>query len=85
MEIASVPGQALEFKSSVLAIHDLTVVVEASDLENKDILAQALKSFVSDAGQAGRGLHQLGSKVGGAVERSVEQNCSLCSCLMFSF
>jgi len=67
----SIGGSALslEVKKAEMAVTDLAVAVRLSNLKAKDSLAGSLIDFVQDAKRAGRGLQQLGSKIGGAVDK----------------
>jgi len=67
----SIGGSALslEVKKAEMAVTDLAIAVRLSNLKAKDSLAGFLIEFVQDARKAGRGLHQLGSKIGGAVDK----------------
>jgi hypothetical protein len=67
----SIGGSALslEVKKAEIAVTDLAVAVRLSNLKAKDSLAGSLIDFVQDAKRAGRGLQQLCSKIGGAVDK----------------
>ena len=52
-----------------MAVTDLAIAVQLSNLKAKDLLVGSLIEFVQDARKAGQGLQQLGSKIGGAVDK----------------
>ncbi len=64
-------GLAVNLKQAEIAVQDLIILVKASDLAIKDILADALREFVADAKMAGWGLQLLSSKIYGTVDKSV--------------
>ena len=60
---------AVNLKHAELAVRDLIVLVQASDLAVKDALADALMEFVIDAKNAGRDLQLLSAKINGAIDK----------------
>ena len=52
-----------------MAVTDLAIAVWLSNLKAKNLLIGSLMEFVQDSRKAGRGLQQLGSKIGGAVDK----------------
>lgn len=60
---------SLEVKKAEMVTSDLVTLVKFSDLKSRDMMAQMLQDFVSDARFTGRGLQKLNSKIGGAVDR----------------
>ncbi|PIL23152.1 transporter [Ganoderma sinense ZZ0214-1] len=59
---------ALSIKQAELAVKDLGIVVKASNLTSKDVLAQALEEFAQEAKLAGRDLQRLSAKLYGTVD-----------------
>lgn len=68
LESSSGTSLALDIKKSEIAIRDLSTLVKTSDLVCKEALTKKLEEFVGEARDVGRGLQQLGSRVGGAVD-----------------
>lgn len=60
---------AVNVKHAELAVKDLVVAVRASNLTIKDVLADALADFATDAHSAGRSLQRLSAKMHVAVDR----------------
>ncbi|KAI0044174.1 hypothetical protein FA95DRAFT_1562541 [Auriscalpium vulgare] len=73
-EVTDGPGLALEIKKAEMATSDLAALVRVSDLKSRDLLANTLGDFVSDARKAGRGLQKFSSRVGGAVDNILSVN-----------
>ncbi|KAI0690830.1 hypothetical protein C8T65DRAFT_551759, partial [Cerioporus squamosus] len=59
---------ALSVKHAELAVKDLGIVVQSSNLTNKHVLARSLNEFATDARVVGRELQQLSAKFYGAVD-----------------
>ncbi|KAI1795832.1 hypothetical protein LXA43DRAFT_880971 [Ganoderma leucocontextum] len=59
---------ALSVKQAELAVKDLGIVVKASNLTSKDILARALEEFSQEAKLVGRDLQRLSAKLYGTVD-----------------
>ena len=70
-ESAGGSGLSLEIKKAQLATADLATLVRVSDLNSRDMLADTLVEFVTDAKDTGSGLQRLSSRIGGAVDRYV--------------
>ncbi|KAF8896156.1 hypothetical protein BD779DRAFT_1639532 [Infundibulicybe gibba] len=68
------PALALELKRAEMATGDLAVLVRASDMPAREALAGLLNEFVTDAREAGRGLHRLSAKIGGTVDTIMAVN-----------
>lgn len=68
------PGLALEIKKAEMATRDLVTLVQVSNLNSRDVLADSLGEFVKDARKVGRGLIRFTSRVGGAVDNIVAVN-----------
>lgn len=68
-QAAGGPTLTLEIKKAELATRDLIVLVKISDLKSRDYLARSLLEFVHDAKETSQGLHKLGAKINGAVDR----------------
>ncbi len=62
---------ALSVKHAELAVKDLGIVVRASNLTSKTVLARSLDEFAQDAKVVGRELQQLSAKLYGAVDKYV--------------
>lgn len=62
---------ALGVKHAELAVKDLGIVVKASNLTSKMVLARSLEEFAQDAKLTGRRLQHLSAKMYGAVDRYV--------------
>lgn len=62
---------ALGVKHAELAVKDLGLIVRASNLTTKDLLARSLEEFSQQAKGAGRELQQLSAKLYGAVDTYV--------------
>ena len=62
---------SLEVKKAEMATADLVALVKVSDMRSRDMMAQTLRDFASDAKHAGRGLQKLSSRIGGAVDRYI--------------
>ena len=60
---------SLEIKKAEMVTSDLVTLVRFSDLKGREVIANMLQDFVSDAKLTGRGLHKLSSRIGGAVDR----------------
>lgn len=63
------PTLTLEIKKAELATRDLIVLVKVSELKSRDYLARSLLEFVHDAKESSQGLHKLGARINGAVDR----------------
>ncbi|TFK74141.1 hypothetical protein BDN72DRAFT_760401 [Pluteus cervinus] len=61
-------GLSTEIKRAEMATTDLITLVRGSRLVSKEMLAEVLDEFVSDAKKTGRSLQKLHAKVGGAVD-----------------
>ena len=61
-------GLSLEIKKAEMATTDLVTLVKVSKLTSKDLLADALVEFVSNAKETSRGLLKLSAKVSSAVD-----------------
>ncbi|KAI5122902.1 hypothetical protein M0805_007580 [Coniferiporia weirii] len=59
---------ALEIKKAEMATADLVTVVRTSNLRSKDLLANSLGIFISNARETARGLQKLNAKVSGSVD-----------------
>ncbi|PIL29459.1 hypothetical protein GSI_08401 [Ganoderma sinense ZZ0214-1] len=59
---------ALSVKQAELAVKDLGIIVRASNLTSKDVLAQALEEFAQEAKLVGRDLQRLSAKLYGMVD-----------------
>ncbi|KAI0752998.1 hypothetical protein C8Q80DRAFT_1096010 [Daedaleopsis nitida] len=59
---------ALNIKHAELAVRDLIIMVQSSNLPIKDILAATLSDFIAEARQTARGLQVLSSKVQGTMD-----------------
>ncbi|TFK81044.1 hypothetical protein K466DRAFT_502840 [Polyporus arcularius HHB13444] len=59
---------ALNMKHAELAVRDLVVMVQSSDLTSRDVLADTLTTFILEAREAGRGLQSLSSKIDGTLD-----------------
>ena len=59
---------ALDLRHAELALRDLIVDVESSDLTIKGQLADCIRQFVAEARTAGRGLQRITSKVHGLLD-----------------
>ena len=64
-------GLALEIEMVEMATSDLATLVRVSNMESREIFADALSAFEEDARKASRGLTRFSSKVGGAVDKYV--------------
>lgn len=62
---------AVNIKHAELAVKDLVVVVRASNLTVRDVLARALNDFAADAKTAARGLQRLSARIHGTIDRCV--------------
>ncbi len=62
---------ALGVKHAELAVKDLGIMVKASNLTSRDVLARFLQEFAQDAKVTGRELQHLSAKMYGAVDRYV--------------
>ena len=71
------PGLALEIKKAEMATSALATRVRASNLDNREILADSLSEFAKDAGKVSRGLTRFSSRVGGAVDKYVDLRSGL--------
>ncbi|KAI0709983.1 hypothetical protein C8Q76DRAFT_769775 [Earliella scabrosa] len=60
---------ALNIKHAELAVRDLVLMVQTSDLTIKDALASRLLDFVADSRHTARSLQVLSSKVHGTIDR----------------
>ncbi|KAJ7066693.1 hypothetical protein C8F01DRAFT_1124224 [Mycena amicta] len=67
-ESASGSTLALQIKKAEMATADLVTLVRVSDLQSRDMLGDALRTFVDDARTASRSLNKLNAKVSGAVD-----------------
>ncbi|CAK5273986.1 unnamed protein product [Mycena citricolor] len=67
-ETSSGSALALQIKKAEMATTDLVTLVGVSELRSRDILSDALRTFVDDARTTGRSLNKLSSKVSGAVD-----------------
>nr|GAT46720.1 predicted protein [Mycena chlorophos] len=67
-ESASGSTLALQLKKAEIATVDLVTLVRVSDLKSRDVLGDALRTFVDDAKTAGRSLNKLNAKVSSAVD-----------------
>ena len=59
---------ALHLRHAELALRDLIVDIQSSDLTIKDQLADSIRTFVVEARVAGRGLQRISSKVHGLLD-----------------
>lgn len=62
---------ALSVKQAELAVKDLGIVVKASNLTSKEVLAQSLEEFAQEAKLVGRDLQRLSAKLYGTVDTCV--------------
>ena len=69
---------SLEIKKAEMVTSDLVTLVRFSDLKGREVIANMLQDFVSDAKLTGRSLHKLSSRIGGAVDRYLSQSSSIC-------
>jgi len=60
---------SLQLKQSEVAMRDLVVLVQVSDLRAKGLLADTLMAFVHNARKTGKGLQRLSSKFGGSIDK----------------
>ncbi len=60
---------SLDIKKAEIAVRDLIVIVRASDLLKKDLIASALDDFVLDARLAGRALQKLSVKIYSSTDK----------------
>jgi len=70
-ETAEGAGLALEIEMAEMATSDLVTLVRVSNMDNREIFADALSAFEKDARKVSRGLTRFSSKVGGAVDKYV--------------
>ena len=68
---------ALDLKHAELAVRDLIVAVNHSNLTVRQPLAVSLEQFVLDARAAGRELQKLSARVLGLFDRSVSVCCEI--------
>ncbi|CAZ85127.1 unnamed protein product [Tuber melanosporum] len=61
-------SMALDLKNSEVAVRDLSMLVRASKLVNRNELSEKLDDFVQTAKQTSRGLTRFGSRVNGVVD-----------------
>ncbi|KAI0742711.1 hypothetical protein C8Q80DRAFT_1109023 [Daedaleopsis nitida] len=59
---------ALNIKHAELAVRDLMIMVQSSNIPIKDVLAASLSDFIVEARQTARGLQVLASKVHGTMD-----------------
>lgn len=59
---------SLKLKSVEMTMSDLITLTRISDIKSRDLLAEALSSFVNKARKTGRGLTKLTSRIGGTVD-----------------
>lgn len=64
-------GLALEIKKAEMATTDLVTLVRVSKLTSKELLADALVEFVTNAKETSRGLLKLSAKVSSSVDECV--------------
>jgi len=64
-------GLALEIEMAEMATSDLVTLVRVSNMDSREIFADALSAFEKDARKVSRGLTRFSSKVGGAVDKYV--------------
>lgn len=62
---------ALNIKHSELAVRDLIIMIQSSNLTTKDVLAATMMDFVSEARRTSRALQGLSTKIHGTMDRSV--------------
>ncbi|GBE87902.1 hypothetical protein BKA93DRAFT_798035 [Sparassis latifolia] len=67
-------GLSLEIKKAEIATSDLIVVVRASNLKSKELLADTLAEFHETGKKAGRGLQTFAAKTAGAVDNIMAVN-----------
>ena len=63
---------ALDIRQAELSIRDLVVVVKASGLHDKALIASALETFVWNSRDAARALEKLSTRIYGIVDEWVE-------------
>ncbi|KAI1783298.1 hypothetical protein LXA43DRAFT_1047303 [Ganoderma leucocontextum] len=68
------PALSLGIKKAEMATKDLITLVEYSELESRELLAQSLLDFVQDAKKTGRGLQKLAARINGAVDNVIANN-----------
>ncbi|KAE9388725.1 hypothetical protein BT96DRAFT_835852, partial [Gymnopus androsaceus JB14] len=65
---------SLTLKKAEYAVSDLAIMVKFSDLENKDLLADAIEDFCHDARSTAKSLQSFSSKASGSIDQIIAYN-----------
>ena len=70
----------LEVAEVELVMTDMRVMIQFSNLKAREAMVLPVRECILEAKNATWGLQRLASKIGGAVDRYAQKNCS-CLCL----